>query len=112
MSIVIAEQCNYCQQFKPPDELLLIGESVRICLNCRARHVPAIEAFDPPKVCVGCLRTWEQLVVDEAGSHVSFFAVWRDGEYTLLCRRCNEKYDQQNRNTLYRGTRYAWDQKL
>lgn len=110
---IISVQCNYCSNFVHPLEVVRYGDNVIQCFKCRERHCQAVEAFNPPAICVGCLKTWDQLraEADRASLHVSFFADWRDGEYTLLCSRCDEKYIEKRRD-LVRGTAFEFERKL
>lgn len=108
---ILTVTCNYCSEGVHPKEVFTFGESVLICFKCYEKHAKAVEAFNPPSHCVGCMRTWEQLKGDSPGTHVSMYACWRDGEYTLLCAKCDAEYIQKRRD-LYGNTRHGWEQKV
>lgn len=110
MSLIVStERCFYCSRFFHPSEMLLIGESVRMCQQCREKHDKQVEGFIAPDACALCGTSTEALTA--ANGQLRMFVHWIDGSYQLLCVACDAQYFQK-RKDLYRHTRFGAARKI
>jgi hypothetical protein len=111
-AFIIQLRCMTCSQFVAPADVVRIGESVIQCWNCYDKQRTIIESFqDPPKECVRCHASFEDLAAQVPGKPVSMFPHWIDGTFGFLCVACDQVYVQQRRD-MYGDTRFGWDRKL
>lgn len=107
-AVVITVRCHYCSHFRPPDEVMTIGDSIKMCFDCREKHLEEIIKFHPEKECAHCHRTFDAL----AALGMDVFTVhWMDRSYQILCRTCNAVYIPK-RADLFRDTQFGWEQKI
>ena len=108
---IILVTCHYCSNARHPREIVNIGDAALMCWHCWETHTQKIDAFNPPNECQECRRTFDEIAAATPGSKVSMFPHWKDGEYQILCRDCDEAYVQKRRD-LYGDTPFGWDRKL
>lgn len=112
VSTVLHVRCHYCSKFKPASDVRSIGEFVQICSNCYEAHNRRIEALaEPPSECPGCQRAIADIQAAELGDKFSMFLHLRDGQYQLLCRRCDAEYIPK-RKDLYGHGPFGRENKL
>ena len=111
---IIGEKCHYCQKTRAYADMNKMGESIRICIDCLAKHNKAMEALETgelPEVCAECGKTRETLEAEAPGDQVPMYLHMLEGVYVLVCRACNVKITHK-RKEMYRPTRFGWEQKI
>lgn len=109
--ITIAIRCHYCGQDRHPDDIMTIGNDIKMCLACRESHVAEIIRFHPQRECAVCHRTFDELKAMQLGDHFSVFVHWIDRSYQILCPLCDEEYVKK-RADLYGDTEFGYARKL
>lgn len=104
-------RCHYCSHFRPPSEIITIGDSIKMCFQCREKHVEEIIKFHPVRECSLCHVSFADLGERELGPDLRMFVHFIDRSYQILCTLCDAKYVSQRRD-LYGDTPFGWERKL
>lgn len=101
-------RCHYCSIHKPESGVMTIGDSVKMCLYCREKHVEEIIKFHPVRECAHCHKSFDEL----ASLGFDLFTVhWMDRSYQILCVTCDVEYVKK-RADLYGPTEFGYQRKL
>lgn len=114
VSVVMAERCHYCSEFRRPDELIRIGTGGAVmCWKCYEWHQRALRMFagDPPPGCQVCGITFQQLSENAPGGDIRMYVHPKDGVYQVLCKQCSDAYTRK-RVDLYGDTVFGELMKL
>ncbi len=107
---MIGVLCNWCGKLKPRHEVMEHPGGYKRCLRCEDAHMEALKLLatgDPPKFCLLCERTHEQLE-RELGERYTYMIVHGpvDGIYIAACPECSETL-RQKQLTHYKGTEFG-----
>lgn len=115
-SLLIGEQCPYCQKFRSLHDLMPFA-GTQICQDCYQGHLAALAALSnstPPRECSECHLTYQELR-DRAGLRDDQKATMdchnENGVYRFLCRKCSREYVRKRRE-LYGDTEFGHHLKL
>lgn len=111
-AIIIRLRCFDCSKYINPSEVVRLGESVVQCWDCYDKQKKIIESWaEPPKECIVCHTSFEDLARQVPGQPVSMFPHWIDGTFGLLCATCDPIYVRKRRDQ-FRDTRYGQELNL